>query len=272
MGLILSAVLAGVFYFQSLDAKAQHKAVMKRMEGPAHRLSYNEARAFPWEFDLKSWEGRKVEVEGYFRYSRFMVARKRNGKDGYLIFAPFTTAANQTNPACNPLRKVEITAIVCLGWVPKELKNKIEDNDTPLPLTEFSEETHPGYLLIEDGFNRDLAQEDLYVPLTKLTAYVRPGESRNILKGYNNWPSEQHYKFIDLFYIARWFRSTNIDMTSVAYLERVVPSEEEAEVLPIPITEDEAQKLHAAQAPSTSAYVAPAALAGLASGLAMLFL
>jgi hypothetical protein len=187
-----------------------------------YRVFNAEAKAYPWEFNLSQWEGKKIEVEGYFRYSRFIVARKRNGKDGFLIFAPFVTAANQTNPTNNPFRKFERTVIVCLGWVPKELKNKIEDNDTPLPLTEFSEETHPGYLLIEDGFNRDLAKEDLYVPLTKLTAYVRPGEERNIFKGYNNWRFDQHYKFIDLFYIARWFRASNIDMASAAYLERVV--------------------------------------------------
>lgn len=106
--------------------------------------------------------------------------------------------------------------------MPKEFKEKIEDNDTPLPLTEFSEETHPGYLLINDGFNRDLNNEDLYVPLTKLTGYLKAGEKRNILKGYNNWADEQHYKFIDLFYIARWFRSVNVDTASIAYLERVV--------------------------------------------------
>lgn len=185
-------------------------------------LGNAESRAYPWEFHLKKWEGKKVELEGYFRFSRFMVARQKNGKDGYLIFAPFVTAVDYTNPSCNPFRKLERNLIVCLGWVPKELKNKIEDNDSPVPLTEYSNETHPDFLLVEDGFNRDLALEDYYVPLTKLTGYVRGGESRNILKGLNNWRFEQHYKFIDLSYMARWFRIVNHDSASVAYIERVV--------------------------------------------------
>ena len=36
-----------------------------------------------------------------------------------------------------------------------------------------------------------------------MTAYVRKGEEKDVLRGYNNWPESNLYKFIDLSFFTK---------------------------------------------------------------------
>jgi hypothetical protein len=55
---------------------------------------------------------------------------------------------------------------------------------------------------------------------------VRRGESENILHRRRNWKNDGVFTFIDLNFMARFFRLFNIDAASTAYIERLVPSYE----------------------------------------------
>lgn len=54
---------------------------------------------------------------------------------------------------------------------------------------------------------------------TTITAYVRKGEQRDILRGYNNHPHDRLYKFIDLPLLERVFNSIEPSFRQV-YLDR----------------------------------------------------
>jgi len=41
---------------------------------------------------MKNWEYKVIKIKGWFREERFFVRRSRDGKDGYLVFAPFITS------------------------------------------------------------------------------------------------------------------------------------------------------------------------------------
>jgi cytochrome oxidase assembly protein ShyY1 len=51
-----------------------------------------------------------------------MVAREKDGKPGYLVFAPFITHNHYRS---NSGRKSEVTIVVCLGWIPRKHKDRI---------------------------------------------------------------------------------------------------------------------------------------------------
>lgn len=96
------------------------------------------ARAYPWFMyrDLKSWEYQLVKMKGYFKDERFFVRRTRDGRLGYLVFAPFVTAVQETDfvkREGNPNPKIEFSILVNLGWVPVENKKDIELGNQPLP-------------------------------------------------------------------------------------------------------------------------------------------
>jgi len=65
---------------------------------------------------------------------------------------------------------------------------------------------------------------------------VRRGEEENILHKRRNWKFEGVFTFIDLHFMARFFRFYNISGASAAYIERLVPSyeEEDQELYPVP--------------------------------------
>jgi surfeit locus 1 family protein len=159
--------------------------------------------AYPWEGNLNNWEGRRVEFEGYYKDDRFIVAREKDGKPGYLVFAPFVTHGSYRG---NSSRKSEFSIIVCLGWIPRNHKDRIISDRE-----KFADES----------VEQDDSEEES-VPMTKVTGVLRPTEKFNLLKGAVNWESRNSYKFIDLFLISRFFRIYNIDAASTAYLQRVV--------------------------------------------------
>ena len=53
-------------------------------------------KCYPWYRDnnLKNWEYKLVKLRGYFKDERFFVRRARDGRMGYLVFAPFITSLN----------------------------------------------------------------------------------------------------------------------------------------------------------------------------------
>lgn len=120
---------------------------------------------------MDEWEGKKIEYEGYFRQGRFMVARERDGKPGYLIFAPFATAS--TYSQMNASKKSEAAIVVCLGWIPKGEKYKIPLKEEILPQIDYSETPHIGDPY--DGVERDQDSEG-YMPTSKLVGVLRRGE------------------------------------------------------------------------------------------------
>lgn len=49
----------------------------------------------------RDWEYKYVRMTGYFREERFFIKREKDGKKGYLVFAPFVTATEGFTPNGN---------------------------------------------------------------------------------------------------------------------------------------------------------------------------
>ena len=101
-------------------------------------LEGQSAKLYPWFFNrnLHDWEYKLVKVKGYFKDERFFIRRTRDGRLGYLVFAPFVTAVEETDTVKregNPNPAVEVTVMVDLGWVPLENKKDIEMGNEPIP-------------------------------------------------------------------------------------------------------------------------------------------
>jgi surfeit locus 1 family protein len=94
---------------------------------PVELRGFN-AKLYPWfrEDNLNDWEYKLVKIKGYFKEQRFFVRRKRDNKEGYLVFAPFITAREvyDTNEE-SPNYPAEFGLMVNLGWVPLDNKNDI---------------------------------------------------------------------------------------------------------------------------------------------------
>ena len=65
---------------------------------------------------------------------------------------------------------------------------------------------------------------------------MRVGKEEDILNRRRNWDKEGVFDFIDLHYMARFYKFYNITGASRAYIERIVPSfKDDAENLyPVP--------------------------------------
>ena len=101
-------------------------------------LKGRDAKYYPWlkENSIKNWEYKIVKVKGYFKDERFFVRRKRDDKDGYLVFAPFITAYEgiEMDDRSNINPNVEFGLFVNLGWVPLDNKDDITMGNDPVPL------------------------------------------------------------------------------------------------------------------------------------------
>jgi surfeit locus 1 family protein len=161
--------------------------------------------------------------------------------------------------------------MVNLGWVPVENKNDIEMGGEPLGTTTEDEPNPHEIPNAYTSFARNPAvlSEDLQMPFVEFVGMVRRGEKQNILRKRRNWPKEGLFNYVDLFYMARLFRSFNLDGASTAYLERVVPELDEDAEYPLPATKDNFVK-DALSPEAHSAYSAFYGIAGLIS-LAALF-
>lgn len=94
---------------------------------------------YPWNVGknaIKDWEYKLVKLRGCFREERFFIRRERDGKDGYLVFAPFTTAKLFGHPdgSDESAKRVEFSLFVNLGWVPKENLKDIERTTEAVPI------------------------------------------------------------------------------------------------------------------------------------------
>ena len=193
-----------------------------------------------------------MEFEGYYKEDRFIVAREKDGKPGYLVFAPFVTRSKYRG---NSDRRSETSIIVCLGWIPRNHKDRVISDQE-----KFAEE----------DIEQDESEESTDT-IVRVSGVLRPTEQTNIFKGHVNWQANDYFKFIDLFLMARFFRIQNIDAASTAYIQRVVDTEEKADSMPISHTLDEVIKLHEQESPSMADAVTPAVVGGVASfGLALL--
>jgi len=205
-----------------------------------------DAKYFPWYRDgnLNDWEYRLVKLTGYFKEERFFVRKVRDGRVGYAVFAPFVTAMEdydlRKDNNANPM--VEYGIMVNLGWVPRENKDDIEMGGEPIPPIDPAENTD---LMEEDPHtlfmnNPENVIEEHVVSLTEVVGIVKKGETQDIVHGQVNWPHQGVYQWIDLAFMARFFRLFNIDGASQAYVERMITSyDEESEGLyPVPATKD----------------------------------
>lgn len=67
-------------------------------------------------------------MEGYFEEERFLVSREKDGKKGYLVFAPFVYKHQIPNNLDKNGKTVREFVIVNLGWIPLHLKDSISMN------------------------------------------------------------------------------------------------------------------------------------------------
>lgn len=199
-----------------------------------------DSKFYPWYRDsnTSNWEYRLVKLRGYFKEERFFVAREKDGKDGFLVFAPFVTAVQDPEPQkrndANPV--VEHQVFINLGWVPSESKGDIKMGNEPIPNLEApenndlsEEERYTGFLLDPNSM-----QEEKVISVTEVTGIVRLGEESSLV-GKKNFINDGVYNYIDLDHWAKFFRVFNRDACSSAYIERVVPELDE-ESFPVPTT------------------------------------
>ena len=118
-------------YNQYLNLSSRWKQIQ---ESVAHEQPIEidgfDAKSYPWvrENNVKDWEYKLVKLKGYFKDQRFFVRRRRDGKEGFLVFAPFVTAIERVNHRLKQkdLLPVEYSVFVNIGWVPLENKKDVE--------------------------------------------------------------------------------------------------------------------------------------------------
>ena len=107
---------------------------------------------YPWVFNYEEdWENRVLKMRGYFKEMRFFVSRKKEGKEGFAVFAPFVTSHH--NASVHPTKFIEphhAGIMVNLGWIPAEDITKINaEDEEPLGKIELAEmEFGDGYLYV----------------------------------------------------------------------------------------------------------------------------
>lgn len=76
-----------------------------------------------------------VKLYGYFRDERVLVRRERDGRSGFLVFAPFVSSRYQYDHDDDQSKIACTTVMVNLGWVPKENRKDITMGSEPLGTT-----------------------------------------------------------------------------------------------------------------------------------------
>jgi hypothetical protein len=88
--------------------------------------------------NVDSWEYKLVKMRGYFEPERIFIRREKNGKFGYLVFAPFVSAHlvgdGRQFEQEGAMEIAKTGVFVNLGWVPHENVDEIECTNEPLPL------------------------------------------------------------------------------------------------------------------------------------------
>ncbi|KAM3139304.1 hypothetical protein pb186bvf_008524 [Paramecium bursaria] len=207
------------------------------------------AKVYPWALPgkINQWEYKLVSLYGYFRDERFFVRRQREGRDGYIVLAPFITSIFNPHFDKSPEKQTNSQVIVNLGWVPIENQSDIKMSQDPLGTTPIEELVDvPEY----DGFTEfykdpQNMEEDQQFPYVQFTGLIRKGEEQNLFRRKVNFMKEGVYNYIDLWLLSRFFRSFNLRESSTAYVERIVQAydEESENLYPIPATKDNFDKV-----------------------------
>lgn len=215
------------------------------VKGEPTQIRGVDAKFYPWVSEgVEKWEQKLVNIRGYYRDERFFVKRCRRGTEGYLVFAPFITAREQVShrvTSANP--PVDFGVMVCIGWVPKDKKDQVTlgGEVSPLLTYESDKSEDPFY-----DFATDLVVDPEHlqdaVPLTELTGVVQRGERETLFR--KNWKKEGLYQVADIDFMSRFFRLFNLNAAKVAYIERVIPGQEEVpeDAVPEPATSQTIQK------------------------------
>jgi len=133
---------------------------------------------YPWVFNYQEdWENRVLTMRGYFKDIRFFVSRKKEGKEGFAVFAPFVTS--HCNTSCHPKKYIEPPGagiMVNMGWIPQNEMSKMEADEEPLGKIDFSEMNFgdgTGYILdpytmfkYKNVYDDDREYERAYVDVT----------------------------------------------------------------------------------------------------------
>lgn len=80
------------------------------------------------------------------------------------------------------------------------------------------------------------SEDEFNPPLTEIVGLVRKGEQQDILNKQRNWPHQAVYSFIDLDMMSRFFRISNMNSSTQAYIERIVQnySDDDKSLYPVP--------------------------------------
>ncbi|EGR27408.1 hypothetical protein IMG5_195900 [Ichthyophthirius multifiliis] len=224
----------------------QWKNVYKNLSNQEpYYLQGEEALIYPWLIDnnIKDWEFKQVRIRGYFKDERFFVRRKRDGKEGFLVFAPFVTAVKRLNhrPQIKEVLPVEHVIFVNIGWVALEHQKSVELGSEIAPQLDLDESQFYTDFYTQLNPNPENPNEKEQITMTEIQGIVRKGETENWLTGRRNWPQQSIFNWVDLDFMARFFRVFNLDSAKAAYIERVV-SELEEESYPIPSTKENFDK------------------------------
>jgi surfeit locus 1 family protein len=244
-----------VAYHLSKEAARQEDALQKQGQYlsnfKVYELNGREAVEYPWQNGkIDEWEYRPVKVRGFFSGHRVFVKRQKDGKEGYLVLAPFYTYHFRDLPHNflndeEKFHELEGNAgglWVNLGWVPTEHKKEIESTDTPIEPIDLTDKFSGNSFIDPDtGFeykkeyNADWPEPEF--KFIELTAIVRRGERWNPLAGHINMPKEGLFRFIDLDLLSRLVLFSNRQNSRSVYLERIVESTDQNETTyPIPLS------------------------------------
>ena len=176
---------------------------------------------------FEKWEGQKIVLDGIINPGRFIVKRKRGDQEGYLVLAPYTIQ-KQKFSLLPFAKQIERKILINIGWVPKGSKHLIKDAAeasviAPNDYSEAVAEARVRTIELGDGLERESGESDFYQPTSTITAYVRRGEKKDVLRGYNNWIDRDLFKFIDLPLISKVWCPVNTQEFETVYLDRVLP-------------------------------------------------
>ena len=140
-----------------------------------------------------------------------------------MVLAPYIIQKYGTH---SKSRKFSRSVVINLGWIPKESKHLIVDASGVGAIEEndYSDVGEAKQISRDknDGIDREAANSDYYwMPASTVTAYVRKGEKKDILRGYNNWPKQHVYHFIDLPFFSRIFGTAAHYEAEKVYFDRV---------------------------------------------------
>lgn len=107
-----------------------------------------------------------------------------------MVLAPYTI---QKRTLTSKWKRYGRAFMINVGWVPKGSKHLVLDGAGygAIPVNDYSEnltDSREKGIETGDHLERLSPEADNWFPVSSTTAYVRKGEQKDILRGYNNWP------------------------------------------------------------------------------------